>query len=284
MRGGFSIPELPEVETVRLELEPWLKGRTVLRASLVDAAPGPKYVGLERAAGQRILEVGRRGKFLILPLSGGDDLIIHLGMTGILTPTPPEKHVRVRLELDADDNSALYFQDARRFGRFLVVPSGAYEILPTLHAMGPEPFEAEFTGARLYRALQRSRVPVKTYLLSQKPVSGVGNIYADEALWRARIHPLIPSKEVSKPKAARLAGAIREVMRASLEARGTTLRDYRAVNGEVGAYLSELKVYGHEEDPCPRCGTLIHKFTLGGRGTHYCPRCQRLPVQRRVQG
>jgi formamidopyrimidine-DNA glycosylase len=228
--------------------------------------------------GQRILEVTRRGKFLILPLSEGDELIIHLGMTGSLSSNPAPKHVRVRLELSG--GQALYFQDARRFGRFLVVPSGAYEALPTLNAMGPEPLSAAFTGGALYRALQRSRVPIKPFLLSQKPVSGVGNIYADEALWRARIHPLTPANAISRAKAAQLAGAIREVLEASLRAKGTTLQDYRTVNGEVGAYALQLQAYGRAEQPCSRCGSPLHRVTLGGRGTHFCARCQRPPKAR----
>ena len=234
-------------------------------------------MGLERVTGQQILRVTRRGKFLILPLSKGDDLIIHLGMTGSVSPTPPEKHVRVELGLSPGPNPTLYFQDARRFGRFLVVPSGRYETLPTLHAMGPEPLGSEFTAPAFYRALQASAAPVKPYLLSQRPVSGVGNIYADEALWRARIHPLTPAKTVSKQKAYALAEAIREVLKASLEFRGTTLQDYRTVNGEVGSYASQLQVYGHPDAPCPRCGRPLSKTVVGGRGTHFCSYCQRLP-------
>ena len=249
----------------------------MVKAELVEALPGPKYVGLERASGQQILRVTRRGKFLILPLSKGDDLIIHLGMTGSVGPTPLEKHVRVRLELNPGPNPALYFQDARRFGRFLLVPSGRYDTLPTLHAMGPEPLEPNFTPRAFYRALQASATPVKPYLLSQRPVSGVGNIYADEALWRARIHPLTPAKAVSKAKAYALAEAIREVLTASLEFRGTTLQDYRTVNGEVGSYASQLQVYGQPDAPCPRCGRPLSKIVVGGRGTHFCGYCQRLP-------
>jgi len=274
------LPELPEVETVRRELEPWLTGRTVVRAELVEASPGPKYAGLERAAGQTILAVKRRGKFLILPLSGGDDLIIHLGMTGIVGAEPSPKHVRVRLELDPGPHPALYFQDTRRFGRFLVVPSGLYEGLPTLFKMGPEPLDEGFSVPGFYRALQASAVPVKPYLLSQRPVSGVGNIYADEALWRARVHPLTPSKAVSKAKAYALAGAIREVLAASLEYRGTTLQDYRTVNGEVGGYLARLQDYGQPDAPCPRCGRPLGKTVVAGRGTHFCAYCQRLPRAR----
>ena len=235
-------------------------------------------MGLERTAGQTILEVRRRGKFLVLPLSLGDDLIVHLGMTGLVSAEPPGKHVRVKLTLDEGPNPVLYFQDVRRFGRFLVVPSGLYETLPTLHKMGPEPLEADFTDAGFYRALQASAAPVKPYLLSQRPVSGVGNIYADEVLWGAKLHPLTPAKAVSRSKSARLAAAIREVLLASIAAKGTTLQDYRTVNGEVGGYLAHLQVYAHEGEPCPRCGRPIRKMVVAGRGTHFCAYCQRLPV------
>ncbi len=246
-------------------------------AELVEALPGPKYVGLERSVGQTILGVRRRGKFLVLPLSLGDDLIVHLGMTGLVSAEPPGKHVRVKLTLDEGPDPHVYFQDVRRFGRFLVVPSGLYEGLPTLHKMGPEPLEPDFTDAGFYRALQGSAVPVKPYLLSQRPVSGVGNIYADEALWAAKIHPLTPAKAVSKAKSYKLAAAIRDVLLASIAAKGTTLQDYRTVNGEVGGYLEHLRVYGHEGDPCPRCGRPLYKAVVGGRGTHFCRFCQRPP-------
>ncbi len=303
------MPELPEVETVRRELEPWLTGRTIVRAERVDAPPGPKYAGLERAAGQRIRAVQRRGKFLILPLErvqgapvaradaatddaadGGarpgvegrahgttrlDDLVIHLGMTGVVRPDPPDDHLRVRLELDEGPDRELFFEDTRRFGRFLVVPAGDYGALPTLAAMGPEPLSETFTAEALGAALKRSKTAVKTYLLSQKPVAGVGNIYADEALWRARVHPKTQARRVAKKRVGPLRDAIREVLAASIEAQGTTLNDYRTVNGEVGAYLEELAVYGHAEEPCPRCGAPIRKITLGGRGTHFCASCQR---------
>lgn len=234
-------------------------------------------MGLGRAVGQTILKVQRRGKFLVLPLSLGDDLIIHLGMTGTISPGPSEKHVRVKLTLDAGPQPEMYFQDMRRFGRFLVVPSGLYEGLPTLHKMGPEPLEPGFTAAGFYRALQASATPIKPYLLSQRPVSGVGNIYADEALWRAKVHPLMPAKAVSKAKASKLAEAIREVLLASIAAKGTTFQDYRTVNGEVGGYLGHLSVYGKPDTPCPRCGKPITKTVVGGRGTHFCGHCQRLP-------
>jgi len=249
----------------------------------VDAPPGPKTADLERAVGQRIESVERRGKFLLLPLrrpgaaAPGDELVVHLGMTGVLSPTPPAAHERLRLRLDGPPPDVLHVQDVRRFGRVLVVPRGDYGSLPTLAAMGPEPLEAGFTLAGFERALQAASTAVKPYLLSQRPVSGVGNIYADEALWRARVHPLTPARGLSRAQAGRLFRAIREVLAAAVAAQGTTLVDYRTVNGEVGAYLSQLDAYGHTGDPCPRCGTTIVRMVVGQRGTHVCPACQRRP-------
>ncbi len=265
---------------MRRELEPWLTGRTI--ASVERLAPaGPKYVGLERAAGQRVLSVGRRGKFIIAPLSGGDELIVHLGMTGGVSAEEPRGsaagHVRVRLRLDGDDPSTLYFSDARRFGRFLLVRAGDYESLPTLAALGPEPFDESLTPARFAANLGRSSVAIKTYLLSQRPIAGVGNIYADEALWRARVHPQAPARDVSRRKAAELLAAIRDVLAESIASKGTTLRDYRRVDGEAGEFFERLAVYGKGGESCPRCGGALVKSVVGQRGTVHCPRCQRRP-------
>lgn len=272
------MPELPEVETVRRELAAWLVGRTVLAAERL-APPGPKYRDLERSVGQTVRAVTRRGKFLILPLSRGDELIVHLGMSGVVSHAPPAPaeagYERVRLRLSGAPPDTLHFRDPRRFGRFLVVRAGDYAGLPTLAAMGPEPLSDAFTPARFRRALARSAAAVKTCLLSQRPVAGVGNIYADEALWRARIHPETPANEVSSAKAAALHAAIREVLEASLQAQGTTINDYRTVNGEVGAYLEQLAAYGHAGEPCPRCGTPLRRIVVGQRGTVVCPHCQR---------
>ncbi len=270
---------------MRRELAPWLSGRTVQRVHRVDAPLGPKTADLERAEGQRIEAVERRGKFLLLPLlrasaAGEDELIIHLGMTGVLSAEAPDAHLRWAIDLDGEAPSTLYMADARRFGRALVVPRGDYRSLPTLAAMGPEPLGPAFDAAAFLTALRRSSQGVKAHLLSQRPVSGVGNIYADEALWRAMIHPLTPSSGISAARAMALHQAIREVLTEALAAQGTTLNDYRTVNGEVGAYLRELKAYGHDGEPCPRCGTVMRKLVVAGRGTHLCPRCQRLPRSR----
>ncbi|MCC6525206.1 MAG: DNA-formamidopyrimidine glycosylase, partial [Polyangiaceae bacterium] len=224
------MPELPEVETVRRELEPALVGATIVRARRVDAPAGPKYQHLGRAAGQRILAVARRGKFLLLPLSRGDELVIHLGMTGVLGFERPESHVRAVLELGRKRRPCLYFRDPRRFGRFLVRRPGEPCGLPTLERLGPEPLEPAFDDAA-FGARLRGRAPIKTALLGQRVVAGVGNIYADEALWRAGIHPLTPTGRLRPDEISRLRVAIVEVLRASVAAQGTTFRDYRTVNG-----------------------------------------------------
>jgi len=264
---------------VRRELEPWLSGRQIIAVERLAPA-GPKYTGLERAPGQRIEGVGRRGKFLIMPLSHGDELIAHLGMTGVISDSRPTgtggKHVRVVVGLDGDDPRTLYFQDIRRFGRFLVVRAGDYRSLPTLAALGPEPLGDELSAGLFHKALQRSAMPIKAYLLSQRPIAGVGNIYADEALWTARINPRTPSREVSRAKAGALLQALRDVLQASILLQGTTFDDYRTVGGEAGAFASSLKVYGRGGDACLRCGSQLRKTVIGGRGTVYCSNCQRL--------
>jgi formamidopyrimidine-DNA glycosylase len=281
-RGRSAIPELPEVETVRRELAPWLSGRRIEAATRVDAPLGPKTADVERAVGQHIEGVWRRGKFLLLPLrrddaAVADELVIHLGMTGVISSEPPRGHLRLTLSLDGPRPNTLYFRDPRRFGRFLVVPRGVYATLPTLAAMGPEPLEGDFTVAGFAAALARSRAPIKGVLLAQRAVSGVGNIYADEVLWRTRIHPLTPAVRLSRAQVRALHTAIREVLTAAVEMQGTTLYDYRTVNGEVGSYLEKLDAYGHTGDPCPRCGTPLERMVVVQRGTHLCPRCQKLP-------
>lgn len=241
------------------------------------APAGPKYADLERAGGQTIMSVRRRGKFLLLPLSGGDDLIVHLGMTGVVAPGPREgesPHLRVRLRLDGGAPDTLDFHDPRRFGRFLVVKSQQYQTLPTLAALGPEPLEEGFTDAGFSAALRRSRAPIKTYLLSQRPVAGVGNIYADEALWRARVHPLTPANALSEAQVVALRIAIRDVLAASIAANGTTLRDYRTPAGESGEFEEYLDVYGRGGAACRNCGAVLVKSVVGQRGTVHCPACQ----------
>jgi len=264
---------------VRRELAPWLTGRAVTGVELL-APRGPKYRDLERAQGQTVESVSRRGKFLLLPLSGGDELVIHLGMTGVVSSSEPagkaSEHVRVRLRLSGADPNTLHFHDPRRFGRFLVVRAGEYANLPTLAALGPEPLADAFTTEAFARSLAASSMAVKAYLLSQRPVAGVGNIYADEALWRARVHPRTPAARLPAAKVAALHGAIREVLAASIAAHGTTLSDYRTVNGQSGSFGTFLDAYGRAGQPCRRCGRELRRSLVGQRGTVFCPNCQRL--------
>lgn len=266
------MPELPEVESVRRQLDPELAGR---RVTEVWSDPIPtiarEFHDVDLLVGRTIERVGRRGKFLISPLDEGLELIMHLGMTGSFRFDLDDPYVRARMWLD--DGRALAFRDTRRFGRMAVVEKGDYSSIPTLAKLGPEPLSDEFDPERFARELASTSSPVKPFLLSQRPVAGVGNIYADEALWMARIHPT--SRRVGKARAVALHEAIRDVLAQAIEREGTTFRDYRMVNGESGRNASFLVAYGQAGRPCPRCKTPLRKMVLGGRGTTYCPRCQR---------
>ncbi len=267
---------------MRRELAPWLCGRTVASAERVDAPPGPKYAGLDRLRGRRIEAVRRRGKFLLLPLSGAvaEELIVHLGMTGVLSANPPAGHLRVRLRLDGPEPSTLYFRDVRRFGRFTVVPAGDYRSLPTLAALGPDALAPEFTPEGFAGSLGRSGMAIKPLLLSQRAVAGVGNIYADEALWRSRLHPERSASRLTKRQVTALHAAIVAVLEESVALQGTTLHDYRTLGGRSGSFLERLAVYGRAGESCPRCGGTVVRLVVGQRGTHVCPRCQPAPQRR----
>ncbi|MBZ9749636.1 DNA-formamidopyrimidine glycosylase [Deinococcus sp. HMF7604] len=273
------MPELPEVETTRRKIEPLLLGRTILEVA--HDAPH-KYRDTHLAQGRRVTGLSRRGKYLLLHLaeqSAAQDephdleLLVHLGMTGGFR-LESGKHTRVTFKTDAGE---LYFDDARRFGKVAVVPRGDYAGHPTLAAMGPEPLSADFREDDFVR-LAAACGPVKLWLLSQKPVSGVGNIYADESLWAARIHPA--QTRLTADEAGRLYRAVREVMGRAVEAGGSSLGDgvgnYRQHDGAPGAFQHQHHAYGRGGQPCDRCGTTIEKIVLGQRGTHFCPQCQPL--------
>lgn len=264
------MPELPEVESVRRQLDPELRGRTIQD---VWYEPQQRFADVERAAGCTVERVGRRGKFLIAPLApGGLELVMHLGMTGSLRFDLADPYVRARLRLD--DGRILCFRDVRRFGRIAVVAAGDHSSIPTLSQLGPEPLSDDFDPEIFAARLARTRAAVKPYLLSQRPVAGIGNIYADEALWRAGVHPA--SRRVGRRRALLLHGAIRAVLAEALEREGTTFRDYRMVNGQAGRNAAFLAVYSQAGRPCPRCDTPLRRIVLGGRGTTYCPHCQRV--------
>lgn len=266
------MPELPEVESVRRQLDPELSGRTIVDVWTDPLPTVPReFTDVERAIGHRIDRVGRRGKFMIAPLEGGLELILHLGMTGSFSFGDKDAYARAILGLD--DGRELAFRDPRRFGRMAVVDEGDYSSIPTLHHLGPEPLSDDFDIDTFTTVLARTRAPIKPFLLSQRPVTGVGNIYADEALWLARIHPM--SRRVGSARAADLHRAIREILAAAVGREGTTFRDFQMLNGESGRNARFLVAYGRGGTPCPRCGTSLKKIVLGGRGTTYCPLCQR---------
>jgi len=274
------VPELPEVETVRKRLEPLVRGRTIVRADvldprLVDPAT-PAHVSA-RLAGARIGRLERRGKYLVVRLDDDAAVLVHLRMTGnVLHLSGQEAPPYVRATLHLDDGARVVFSDVRRFGTWLVLE--ADEVAPYLdERLGPEPFDAGFGAATLRRAFARRRAPVKALLLDQRLIAGVGNIYADEALYRARIHPTTPAGEVSRSALARLAAAVRDVLLVGIESQGASIRDYRTPAGGYGSMQERFQVFERDGEACLRCGTRIVKLVVAGRGTHVCPRCQRPP-------
>ena len=219
--------------------------------------------------------VDRRGKYLILRLASGRALLCHLRMTGSfqLAGNGAAAASHVRATIDLDDGSTVRYRDVRRFGTWrLLEPE---EVEPYLAVrLGVEPLGPAFTATWLARRLAGRRAPVKAALLDQRTVAGLGNIYADEALWRARVNPRTPAGELRPAELRRLPRAIREALRQGVARQGATLRDYRRPDGEEGGMQHEFRVYGREGEPCDRCGTPIAKTRVGGRGTWFCPRCQ----------
>jgi formamidopyrimidine-DNA glycosylase len=271
------VPELPEVETVRRQLEPQLAGRRVIEAW---SHPSDKFTPARLVVGSTFGSMTRRGKFLILPAvtAAGqeEELVVHLGMTGRLTRQDQiddfeNPHLRAWWTLD--DHTALSYIDVRRFGRIRVVPKGDYRSIPTLDKAGPEPFDPALDDEMFHRLLQGSRRPIKTRLLSQRPVAGVGNIYADEALWLARINP--KARRIGRERAGRLLTALRAVLEQGLANGGTTLRDYRDATGGAGTNQHRLRAYGRGSEPCSRCSDSLRSQQIDGRTTTWCPTCQR---------
>jgi formamidopyrimidine-DNA glycosylase len=272
------MPELPEVETVRAQLEPVLTGRRFERVEIRDPRLVRPYEPAEVAAeleGERVAAVERRGKYLIVRFESDRVLLIHLRMTGSLRHSgdglDEDRHRRAVVRLD--DGSDVAYRDVRRFGTWLVLEAG--ELVPYLATrVGDEPLDALFTAARLGERLAKRRAPIKAALLDQRTLAGMGNIYVDEALWRARINPLRPAESLDRKELQRLHKAIRTTLQAGIARQGSTLRDYVLPDGGSGSMQDEFKVYGRGGEPCDRCGTPIAKTRLGGRGTWFCPTCQ----------
>jgi formamidopyrimidine-DNA glycosylase len=272
------MPELPEVETTRRGVEPHLVGSTVREVIVRHRGlrlPVPETI--DAITGDRFTAVRRRSKYLILDLGNSGCLLVHLGMSGSLRLAEPaaefKKHDHIALTLDSDKQ--LRFHDPRRFGIFLHLPAGDPLDHPLLKDLGPEPLEAGFTAEHLAAACRGRQASIKLVIMDAKVVVGVGNIYASEALFRAGIRPATPACRVSRPRWAKLAGAIREVLAESIAQGGTTLRDFLNSDGEPGYFRQRLFVYDRKGEPCRVCRTAVRHAVMGQRSTYWCPACQK---------
>lgn len=280
------MPELPEVETVARGLrEAGLEGLRIAGAEVLNprtVSPSTPEAFLRAVRGRTVRQVARRAKYLVLRLDRGGALLVHLRMTGRLhmaaATDPPGPYDRLRLRLS--DGRALVFHDTRRFGRCQMAADPAQ----VLSRLGPEPLDAEFTPERLAAALRGRRRQLKPLLLDQTVVAGLGNIYVDEALWEARLHPRQMADRLSRTAIRKLHAAIQTVLRRGLDAQGTSLgrgrTNFYSVAGRRGENLDNLRVFRRDGEPCPRCGTTLQRCVVGQRGTHVCPRCQRMDVTR----
>lgn len=270
------MPELPEVEVTRRGFADAIAGARILGATLGKPLRWPLGLAPEALAGRRVLRVRRRGKYLLLDLSEGL-LLIHLGMSGSLrfAPTLPPAGVHDHFEMRTDQG-VLQLHDPRRFGAVVWVPDeGAAQARKLLGTLGMEPLSDAFDFATFHTGLKASRQAIKQVLLGGKVVVGVGNIYASEALFAARIHPAVPAARLSEARVRRLHAAIREVLARAVERGGSTLRDFSGVQGDAGHFQLEASVYGRAGQPCVVCSTPVRMLRQGQRSTWYCPHCQR---------
>ena len=274
------MPELPEVETIRRQLAPHLEGREIVEARILDprwTRPDPREAVEAELQGAVVERLGRAGKYLIWTLSGERFLIQHLRMTGTLLfdPAAPPTHTRVMLELD--DGHVLVYVDPRRFGTGHLVHGEDARDDYLAARLGIEPFTSGFTTEHL-RTIARGRsAPIKAFVLDQQRIAGVGNIYADEALFRARIHPLRPAGRLTGAEWAALREGIEEALSEGIAAKGASIDDFRHIDGARGSFQDRFLVHRRAGEPCPVCGREIRKLVVGGRGTYVCEHCQRKP-------
>jgi formamidopyrimidine-DNA glycosylase len=279
------MPELPEVETIRRQLAPHLEGRTLTSVEIRDyrwTLPAPPELIAAELTGARVERLGRWGKYMIWELDGDRSLIVHLRMTGslLMDADPESPYTRVRIELD--DGHVLTYVDPRRFGTAHLMLSASARDDYLKARLGAEPLTPEFTVAYL-RAQARGRsAPVKAFILDQRRIAGVGNIYADEALYRAQVHPLRPAGTLTSAQWAALKVAIEDALAAGIDAKGASIDDFRHVDGARGSFQDRFLVHTRAGEPCPRCGTTIRKMVVGGRGTYVCEKCQPKPRARRA--
>jgi len=277
------VPELPEVETIRRQLAPQLEGRTIVTAEILDSRwtrPEDPAAVQAQLQGALVERVTRAGKYLVWHLSDERYLVIHLRMTGALLfdPDVDPPHTRVRFELDGGHR--LIYVDPRRFGTGHLVHGGAARDAYLQARIGVEPFSPQFTAEHLRRLAAGRRAPVKAFILDQRRIAGVGNIYADEALFRAGIHPLRPAGRLSRTQLERLRDAIEEALAAGIDAKGASIDDFRHLDGARGSFQDRFLVHRREGEPCPTCGRAIRKLVVGGRGTYVCEHCQPRPRSR----
>jgi formamidopyrimidine-DNA glycosylase len=275
------VPELPEVETIRRQLAPALEGRHIVDIEVRDprwCEPAPPEAVEDALRGRLIERLGRRGKYLIVSLEDDVHLVMHLRMTGnLLLRDDSDEPAHLRVVFELDSGRRLLFVDVRRFGTGDVLLGGDALAEYFDSRLGVEPLGADFTTEAL-RALARGRKqPVKAFLLNQERVAGVGNIYADEALFRARIHPLRAVGTLKRAQVESLRDAVVETLELGIDSKGASIDDYRQVDGAEGSFQDRFLVYGRAGEPCVRCGGTIQKLRAAGRGTYVCPRCQRRP-------
>lgn len=288
------MPELPEVETVRRGLEPFMRGATFV--SIVTRRPDLRFPlpadFARRLTGARIGALGRRGKYLTADLSTGETLVMHLGMSGRFTvahasrprspgefhhagsTNPAHDHVVISVHGPAGAATIVY-NDPRRFGFMDLATTAGLDRSAHFGGMGPEPLGAAFSPAALQAALNRRKSPLKSALLDQSVVAGLGNIYVCEALWRARLSPKRRAGTLSKASAARLHAAIQAVLQEAIDAGGSSLRDFAASDGALGYFQHRFSVYDREGEPCPACGAPVRRFVQGGRSSFACGKCQK---------
>ncbi|MEV0925057.1 bifunctional DNA-formamidopyrimidine glycosylase/DNA-(apurinic or apyrimidinic site) lyase [Streptomyces spongiicola] len=282
------MPELPEVEVVRRGLERWVSGRTVGGVEVLHPRAVRRHIGggsdfAARLLGRRIGTARRRGKYLWLPLEDGAGAVLgHLGMSGQLLVRPEtavdEKHLRIRIRFGDGLGTELRFVDQRTFGGLSLHDTSPDGLPDAIAHIARDPLDPEFDDAAFHRAIRLRRTTVKRALLDQSLVSGIGNIYADEALWRAALHYDRPTAGLTRARSAELLGHVRDVMNAALAVGGTSFDSlYVNVNGESGYFDRSLDAYGREDEPCRRCGTAMRRRPWMNRSSYFCPRCQRPP-------
>jgi formamidopyrimidine-DNA glycosylase len=274
------VPELPEVETIRRQLAPLVEGRVVARLEIADprwCLPLAPEAVVDAVQGRRVERLARRGKYLVWELEDDAFLLMHLRMTGTLLYDPPPGTPYERVRWDLDDGHVLRFCDPRRFGTGELAVGTAARDAFFAARLGLEPLDGELTGAALRQMARGRSAPVKAFLLDQRRIAGVGNIYADEALFRARVHPLRAAGKLTSAQWDAVAQGVREALTAGLAAGGATIDDFRHADGVRGSFQDEFLVHRRRGEPCPRCGGAVVKLVAAGRGTYACERCQPRP-------